>query len=197
MITAICGKACAGKNAVAALLAEAGFFIIDADALGQEALRAQPAQYAGAFGAQILDAEGRVNRKALGALVFADKKKLEQLNALSAPYIIGGIEKLCAARKGQNIAINAALAPYWPLAMVDSLIWVEAPLLIRLLRALKRDKRGLLFALKRIWMQRKLSPKLFYRPVDIYKVRNCGSQQSLRKKVLKIIQLKTSKGVRN
>jgi hypothetical protein len=68
MLIGISGKYCAGKNAVAAILEKRGFFLIDADKLGHEALSRKKGRIVERFGKGILRPDGSVDRKRLGAM---------------------------------------------------------------------------------------------------------------------------------
>lgn len=80
------GGIATGKSTVAKIFAEHGFEIIDADKIAHEVLDAQHPQIAGMFGKRFVK-EGKVDRKALGAVVFADSRKRKQLEALLHPLI--------------------------------------------------------------------------------------------------------------
>jgi dephospho-CoA kinase len=83
------GIAC-GKSAVAGMLRELGFRVIDADALGHEVMELGTRAYAeivAEFGTGVVGADGRIDRGKLGAIVFADRKKLERLNAIVHPRV--------------------------------------------------------------------------------------------------------------
>ncbi|MCL2520048.1 MAG: dephospho-CoA kinase [Spirochaetaceae bacterium] len=188
MVIGIAGKTAAGKNMAANTLEKQGYLIIDADKLGIEALTANKNAIVAAFGTAILDSSGEVSRPKLGQLVFSGKEQLVKLNAISHPYIVEQIKKIIEQNKEREIAINAALLPYWPLkGYVNVVIWLTAPLPVRVIRALKRDKRGLLFTLKRIYSQRSLSLKYLSYKVDIYRVRNYCGQRYLNKQMVKIL----------
>ncbi|HET7102149.1 MAG TPA: dephospho-CoA kinase, partial [Terriglobia bacterium] len=66
-----------------------------------------------AFGRGILDSAGRIDRKKLGPLVFADPAKLQQLNRIVHPRIIERIGQLAAAHCAANpvavVIVDAAL----------------------------------------------------------------------------------------
>ena len=88
------GGIASGKSAVAAMLREMGFAVLDADALAHTLIApGQPAyqEVVSTFGPSVLDAQGRVNRAKLGAIVFADKKKLDALNAIVHPRVKAAI----------------------------------------------------------------------------------------------------------
>src|SRR5579872_2737868 len=89
------GIAC-GKSTVAAMLKELGAKIIDADNFGHELLLASSPVFQeviSAFGPNILDGRGEIDRRKLGSLVFAHPDKLRRLNAIVHPRIIERIEQ--------------------------------------------------------------------------------------------------------
>jgi dephospho-CoA kinase len=84
------GGIASGKTAVAAMLREMGFAVLDADSLAHKLI--DPGQTAydevvREFGASIVDADSRVNRTKLAAIVFADPAKLARLNAILHPRV--------------------------------------------------------------------------------------------------------------
>jgi len=84
------GGIASGKSAVAAMLRELGFSVLDADSLAHKLVEpGQPAyeEVLREFGSAITDGEGRVDRAKLGALVFADRTKLDRLNAIVHPRV--------------------------------------------------------------------------------------------------------------
>lgn len=133
-----------GKSTFAALLAERGAQVIDADQLGRDALRpGQPAWHSvvDSFGDEIL-VEGTmdIDRKALAAQVFADPHKLAALNAITHPVIAAGIadrlERL--SRTDEIVVLDAALLV--ELGLVDAigvLVVVDADEDIRTRRLVK------------------------------------------------------------
>jgi dephospho-CoA kinase len=88
------GGIASGKSAVAALLRELGFPVLDADSISHKLL--DPGQAAHdeilkTFGADLEDASGRIDRGKLATIVFADPVKLTQLNAILHPRVEQGI----------------------------------------------------------------------------------------------------------
>jgi dephospho-CoA kinase len=84
------GGIASGKSAVAALLRELGFSVLNADSLAHKLVEpGQPGyeEVLREFGSAITDGEGRVDRAKLGALVFADRAKLDRLNAIVHPRV--------------------------------------------------------------------------------------------------------------
>ena len=84
------GGIASGKSAVAAMLREMGFAVLDADGLAHKLIEpGQPAydEVVKEFGSSIVDASGRVDRTKLGAIVFADQAKLDRLNEIVHPRV--------------------------------------------------------------------------------------------------------------
>jgi dephospho-CoA kinase len=84
------GGIASGKSAVAAMLREMGFAVLEADLVAHKLL--EPGQEAHdeilrEFGAGVADAQGRIDRAKLGALVFADAAKLAKLNGITHPRV--------------------------------------------------------------------------------------------------------------
>ncbi len=84
------GGIASGKSAVAAMLREMGFAVLDADSLAHRLIeRGQPAhdEILREFGPAITDASGSINRAELANVVFADRAKLDRLNAIVHPRV--------------------------------------------------------------------------------------------------------------
>jgi dephospho-CoA kinase len=91
------GGAGSGKSTVAAMFAELGARVIDADRVAHEVIRSPQAAYheiVREFGFEILDSEGEIDRKRYAAIVFANPEKLKILNAIVHPRVIERIEHL-------------------------------------------------------------------------------------------------------
>lgn len=93
------GIAC-GKSTVAAILRDQDCMVLEMDPLGHELL--EPGQTAydevvREFGRGILDADEKVNRGRLGAVIFADAEKRRRLNGILHPRILDVVEKWFAA----------------------------------------------------------------------------------------------------
>lgn len=86
----ITGGIASGKSVVAQMLRDLGFPVLDADSLGHELMEPGTAAFAEIvkeFGSAILDGSRRIDRKKLGAAVFADAGKLTKLNAILHPRV--------------------------------------------------------------------------------------------------------------
>jgi dephospho-CoA kinase len=93
------GGLASGKTYVAALLENHGCHVIYADRIGHEVLLPEGEAYPAViqeFGCEILRPDGRIDRKLLGKLVFADPQRLELLNALVHPHVFRHQEEFFA-----------------------------------------------------------------------------------------------------
>jgi len=84
------GGIASGKSAVAAMLREVGFLVLDADSLAHKLIEpSQPAhdEILREFGSSIMDASGNIDRGKLAAIVFADRTKLDRLDAIVHPRV--------------------------------------------------------------------------------------------------------------
>lgn len=90
------GGIATGKTAVAAMLREMGFPVLDADSVAHKLIEpGQPAypQVVREFGPSVLDPQQRVDRGKLASLVFADRAKLDRLNAIVHPLVAEIIDR--------------------------------------------------------------------------------------------------------
>ncbi len=84
------GGIASGKSTVAKMLCEMGFPVLEADRIAHGVIEPWQPAYADViskFGAEILDVDKRINRSRLGAIVFNDREKLNQLNAIVHPRV--------------------------------------------------------------------------------------------------------------
>lgn len=100
-VIGLTGNIATGKSTVAKMLEELGATVIDADALVHKLQRQGTPVYddiVAAFGPDILDQAGEIDRKALGAIVFADPAQLRRLESIVHPAVlIESMRRLMAA----------------------------------------------------------------------------------------------------
>lgn len=95
----------AGKSTVAGLLAGRGAVVIDADRIAREVVAPDGPAYPGVvdrFGPAVVAGDGRIDRPALAAVVFADPAALADLNALTHPAIGEVVSERLQAEAGTN-----------------------------------------------------------------------------------------------
>ena len=142
-----------GKSTVSAMLEKLGSTVLSADAIVHELqARGTPllAEMAEAFGAEILDASGALDRKALAAIVFADKEALERLNRIVHPKVGAEMQQRIEAARAAGaplIVLDIPLlfegrntgrggAAEWS---YDATVLVYAPAAVQLERTVERD----------------------------------------------------------
>jgi len=119
LVVGLTGSIATGKSTVAALLAARGGWVVEADRIGhalQEPGTACYRQILEAFGPGVLDADGRIDRKRLGAKVFADPEARRRLEAILHPALWEGC---------REEARRAEAAGAW-LVVVDAALLLEA-----------------------------------------------------------------------
>jgi dephospho-CoA kinase len=90
LVIALTGGIGSGKSTVARRLVENGAVLVDADVLAREVVEPGTpglAAIAERFGASVVDADGRLDRPALGSIVFADEASRLALNAITHPAV--------------------------------------------------------------------------------------------------------------
>lgn len=120
----------AGKSSAVRILAELGATVIDADRVGHQVYAPGTEgfrQVVAAFGSAVVGADGAVDRKQLGAIVFADPQALARLNAIVHPLIRDEVGRQVAAARAAGaapIVVEAALLieAKWD-ALVDE-VWL-------------------------------------------------------------------------
>lgn len=175
MLIGLTGAYCAGKNRVAALLEKRGYPVLDVDKLGHRVIEAERAAILARFGAEILGADGSVDRKRLGEAVFSDPERLTDLEGIIHPAANRLTEEWIAERPGRDLVINAALlhrSTVFP--RCTFIILVRAPYLTRLLRAKKRDGLPFRVLVERFRAQRHFETQYFSKKADIEIVYNRG-----------------------
>ena len=121
----ITGGIASGKSAVASMLVNRGFPVLDADSLGHDLMRPGEAAYheiVREFGEAILAPDAIVDRRVLGAIVFREQRKLAALNRILHPKILDAVQRWFASlehESGPDMAfVEAALlveAGYQPI----------------------------------------------------------------------------------
>ena len=154
------GGIASGKSTVAEFLRERGWAIVDADKVAHE-IYAPGTRTVQAirsiFGAGVILPDGSVDRKALGAIVFADPAALKRLEALVHP----ATRLLIAQRMDEEVArcgkvvLEMTLQYRWPeiASTLGIVIGVRCPDGIRLDRLVARSGLDRQEALRRLAAQ--------------------------------------------
>lgn len=158
---ALTGGIATGKSTVAEIFSTLGFEIIDADTIGHEVLNAQSEKIAEMFGKEML-VGGSVDRKALGAIVFADSSKRKALERLLHPRIYDEIEKRaqCLDEKKEVYLVDIPLFFEGSRYPIEKVLLVYTPQALQLKRLLQRDKSTEVEAKQRIKSQLPIEEKV-------------------------------------
>jgi dephospho-CoA kinase len=140
------GGLATGKSYVSARLAELGCHVIQADKLGHEVLRRGGEAFEDViteFGAGILGADGEIDRKALGAIVFPAPERLAKLNSLVHPHVFHRQEEFFeqtarADPDGIAVAEAAIMIESGSYKRYDRLILVVCPEQMQIQRFVQR-----------------------------------------------------------
>jgi dephospho-CoA kinase len=99
-LLALTGGIASGKSTIAARFAELGAAVVDADVLAREVVEpGEPALEAvvDTFGDGVLLPDGRLDRPALGRIVFADEDARQRLNGIVHPAVVARSQALFRA----------------------------------------------------------------------------------------------------
>lgn len=121
LLVGLTGGIGSGKSTVAALLAERGAVVVDADAVARDVVTPGSeglAEVVAAFGGSVLAPDGTLDRTVLAALVFADEAARRRLEAIVHPRVAAVI-----AARIAHLAADPALPP-------DAVVVVDHPLIV-------------------------------------------------------------------
>nr|WP_319804391.1 dephospho-CoA kinase [Nocardioides malaquae] len=126
------GGVASGKSTVSARLAELGAVVVDADLLAREVVAPGTdglAEVVAEFGSEVLDADGALDRPALGALVFADESRRRALEAIIHPRVRAAGAALEAAAGPDAVVVHdiPLLVETGQAAAFDVVVVVDAP----------------------------------------------------------------------
>jgi dephospho-CoA kinase len=98
-----------GKSTVARRLVHRGAVLIDADVLAREVVEPGTdgwAEIVAAFGREVLDGDGALDRAALAAVVFADRQARDRLNGIVHPLVRRRSAELIAAAPPDAVVVQ-------------------------------------------------------------------------------------------
>ena len=141
------GGLASGKTLVGMELARLGCHLIQADQLGHQVLLPEGEAYAQVvreFGPEILDRDGKIDRKALGAVVFNDPARLANLSAIVHLAVRRLQEQMIEALRltdpdGMVVVEAAILVETGSYKKFDRLIVAACTLEQQIERAMRRD----------------------------------------------------------
>ncbi|MCL2350604.1 MAG: dephospho-CoA kinase [Defluviitaleaceae bacterium] len=181
-IVGLTGGSGAGKGEVARIFKARGAEIIDADKLSHKVmLRSETAAFERileTFGEGILGANGEIDRKKLGAIVFSDKAKLDILAGIVHEYVAERVLKIIENSEKQVVVIDAPVLIEAGMEKIcDFVVGVFAPRDLRIARICARDGIAPEAAEMRLDKQMADDELRLYADFEIY---NNGSIKDLR-----------------
>ena len=118
----------AGKSTVSATFSECGGVIVDGDVIAREVVEPGTeglAKLVEAFGQDILQPDGALNRPALAAVAFSDDDKRKTLNGIVHPLVAHRRSELIAAAASDAVIVEdipllveSQMAPMFPLVII-------------------------------------------------------------------------------
>ncbi len=183
-VLGLTGNIASGKSTVLAMLTELGAVPLDADAVYHELIVPGAPLWRAIrdrFGETIVAPGGAIDRRALGALVFADSAALADLDALTHPAVVAAVRDRLAGLDGGIAVVDAVKLIESGMAQDCDRVWlvVSEPdqQVERLMRrnGLSRDE-----AERRVAAQPPLAPKL---PLVDAVIDNSGTLEATRAQV--------------
>jgi dephospho-CoA kinase len=133
-VVGLTGAPGSGKSTVAAMLAGKGYPVLDADRVAHDLYTPGSSVVEAlvqAFGAGVRNADGGIDRTALGARVFGHPDRLSTLNAIVHPPLLRELERRIEEARTRGVPVlilEAALLLQWgPPGFVDRVVGVLAP----------------------------------------------------------------------
>lgn len=190
-ILGLTGGSGTGKSAACTAFARLGCGVIDADATYRtlcDTCEPMLKEIQNVFG-DVFSTEGKLDRKKLGAIVFADAQKLQQLNAITHPYIRQAARDAFAAYNKRGCLLCIYDAPVLFEGQMETLCDKTCAVLAarntRIARIVARDAITEEYAALRIDAQK---DDAFYRERCDYVVQNDADLDTLYTQVRKIYE---------
>ena len=191
LVIGLTGPTGAGKGAVASIFTQYGIPVINADRVYHELITPPSSclqELVEAFGKQILLADGSLDRRALGGIVFNDPAARERLNSITHRYVMeevkGQMERL--RREGVPVAVFDAPQLFEAGAhkACGAVVSVLAERGLRLERIIARDNLSAEAAMRRILAQKSDE---FFKTHSAYIIENNGTLETLSPQVHRIL----------
>lgn len=143
LVIGLTGGIGSGKSTVADALAARGAGVIDTDLIARELTEPGEtalAEIAAAFGPEVMDAHGRLDRGALRAHVFADSAARRRLEAILHPRIEARmLERLAALRTPYAVLVVPLLLETGQQALTNRVLVVDVPESVQIERVRRRS----------------------------------------------------------
>ena len=185
LVIALTGGIASGKSAVADLFDRLGVTVIDADQVARQVVEPGTAtleKIVAAFGAEILDSSGHLDRQRLRARVFANPAQREILESITHPAIREEMTRQARSANGvYQIHVIPLLVETGRAREYDRVLLVDCPEEDQIRRLLERDDTNLQQAQQILAAQAKRADRL---DVADDVIVNTGTLQDLEQFVL-------------
>jgi len=145
-VAAITGRSGSGKSYASEYLANAGVPVIDGDVVARQVVQKGSRclqELTKAFGKEILQEDGSLNRQLLAEICFSNPDDRDRLNRITHPHIIKVITKefdnLREQGKGYCVVEAAALVESGLYSICDKVIMITSLEQLQIQRIMKRD----------------------------------------------------------
>lgn len=194
-VIGLSGPMCAGKNRAGDILAKRGYAVVDADETAHQALVDTNAEVLAAFtdiarerGITLERADGSIDRRALGSLLFPDPVLLSRHESIIYPRINELLGAFIDANSDRTVVINATMLQKSPIIdRCDFVLFIDACAIIRFFRALRRDNMTFLQIFARFSAQKHLFTQYLLKHVDIQRVANNGRIGALETRLSRLL----------
>ncbi|MGD8310000.1 MAG: dephospho-CoA kinase [Chromatiales bacterium] len=143
LVVGLTGGIGSGKSSVAALFADLGVPVLDADRIAREAVAPGTAgldAVVGLLGPEVLDARGRLDRGRVRERVFGDPQLRHRLEAIIHPRVRAELSARLRALDGPYaLAVVPLLIEAGQTDLVDRILVVDLPEELQVRRACERD----------------------------------------------------------
>lgn len=181
------GGIATGKSSVVQFFLEKGINVIDADKVAHEILEKHAKEIVNLFGSACL-VDGKLNRKALGKIIFNDKKEKKKLEDFLHPLIFDAIEKQSTIldKNKECYIIDIPLFFETKRYPITKSIVVYTPKELQLERLMKRDNSNKEEAQLRIDSQIPIEDK---KELATYIIDNSGDLEALYKIFMRLFMI--------
>jgi dephospho-CoA kinase len=188
LLVGLTGGIATGKSTVSSMFAHLGAKVVDADLLAREVVmpgQAALAEIAQEFGADVLGPDGSLDRKRLGAIVFADPARRKRLEEITHPAIHARQQRILSvyeeeAFEGVVLWDAAVLIESGGHKRMDRLVVVSTDPATELVRLMARDGMSEAEARGRIATQMPIADKA---ALADYVIDNSGSRAETERQV--------------
>ncbi len=178
-IIGLTGGIGSGKSTVSKFLADLGAVVIDADKVGHEVFKPGTKAWqevVDAFGQGIISADGTIDRRKLGEILFSNPGARAKLNQVMHPLIYEQVKSLIEEYGKKGVAIIIVEAPLllevgWK-SLVDE-VWVTSASEATVIKRLKEQK-GLLEAQSLARIRAQLTDEERIRQADVVIDTDCA-----------------------